>query len=205
VRGVPPVWICYADMYALLALLFLHMVEEKKPPHAGIEMNAEYLVTITWDVEHYDADLDLWLVTPPDDVPVFFGNRQSGCVALDVDNRGWVDSITKNADGSTASFKQAKETIAIRCRQTGHYDVGVNFYGYSEHAETAPASDHMGIKTHVEIDRLNPVVTTVFEKPITMDFQTQTINVVSFDLQPNGDLKFTDVPLAPVTSKRSNR
>ena len=63
----------------------------------------------------------------------------------------------------------------------------------------------MGIKTHVEIDRLNPVVTTVFEKPITMDFQTQTINVVSFDLQPNGDLKFTDVPLAPVTSKRSNR
>lgn len=203
--GIPPVWICYADLYALLALLFLHMVEEKKPPHAGIDQKAEYIATLTWDVETYDADLDLWLVTPPKEVPVFFGNRQSGCVGLDIDNRGWADSKVVNDDGSTGDFKLAKETVALRCRQTGHYDLGVNFFGYHAHPETPPASNHLGIKAHVEIIKLNPTVTTVFEKYVVMDVETQTTNVVSFDLLPNGDLKFTDVPLAPVTSTRENR
>lgn len=205
-RGVSPVFVAYADMFALLASLFLVMVQEKKPPHAGIEQNAEYIATVSWDVEKYDADLDLWLVTPPNSAPVFFGKRQSGCVALDQDNRGWTDSQVTNADGSTAKFKMAKETIAIRCRQTGHYDLGVNFYGYSAHPpQTPPASDHLGIKAHVEVIKLNPIVKTVFEKDVVMDRETQTTNVVSFDLLPNGDLNFTDVPLAPVTSTRGNK
>lgn len=205
-RGVGPVWIPSSDFWCLLAMLFLFMVQEKKPPHAGTDQNAEYMVTLTWDADKYDADLDLWLVTPPHSVPVFFGNRQEGCVALDQDNRGWTDSQVTNADGSVSKSKTAKETIALRCRQTGHYDVGVNFYGYHPHENTPPSSDHIGIRAHVEVIKLNPVVTTVFDKPdVIMNSETQITNVVSFDLLPDGDLKFTDLPLKPVTSTRNNK
>ena len=204
-RGVGPVWISYSDFWCILAVLFLLMVQDKRPTTAGLTQAADYIITISWDVQRADADIDLWVVAP-DGKPVFFHNRQNGCIALDQDNRGWKDSIVHNADGSVASVKQAKETVAIRCRQTGHYDVGVNFYVYNTHPDrpdTIEESDHMGIKAHVEVTRINPTVTTMFDKTVVLNESGQTVNAVSFDVLSNGDMKETDVPLTPVTKTRS--
>lgn len=204
ILGVPAVWVAYADMFALLSSLFLYNVNEKKPDTAGVTQAADYIITMEWPVEKSDADLDLWVV-PPNGHPVFFQNRQNGCVQLDADNRGWQDSIVENTDGTIASTKMAKETVSIRCMQTGHYDVGANFYVYHTHPDRPDVqdqSDHMGIKAHMEVIRINPSVTTVFDRIITMDFPSQTINAISFDLLPNGDLKATDVPIRPITATR---
>jgi hypothetical protein len=200
--GVSPVWICYADMFGALASLFMVMAAPKEPPHPGVDMKAEFLISVSWDVEHYDADLDLWTTTP-DGTPVFFGKRQVGCAGLDQDNRGWVDSVVRNKDGSIAKFDQAKETVAIRCRQTGHYNFGVNFYSYVDHAGKWDHETPLGIKAHVEVAGLNPVYKTLWQGDVTMNLPNEVVNAVSFDLMPDGTLKFKDVPLEPVTDSRS--
>ena len=51
----------------------------------------------------------------------------------------------------------------------------------------------------VELTGLNPQVTTLFAKDVALDSVGQTINVASFDLSPDGKIKFVEPPLEPIT------
>ena len=56
----------------------------------------------------------------------------------------------------------------------------------------------------VEITGLNPQVTTLSAKDVVLDQVGQTINVVSFDLSPDGQITLVEPPLEPITDAYRN-
>ena len=78
--------------------------------------------------------------------------------------------------------------------RAGLYDIGVNLYSDRELAKGAKE-----IPVRVEITGLNPQVTTLFAGDVALDQVEQTLNVASFDLSFDGQIKLVDPPLEPIT------
>jgi hypothetical protein len=187
-----PMWIGLADLLLCILSVVIVAVAPTKAKVDGVKPKAEFLITADWPVA-LDSDVDLWLVGP-DKKPVFYGSREVGCASLDRDSLGYSTSRITLADGSTVQAESNKETTTIRCIAPGRYDVGVNLYSDRELAKGAKS-----IPVRVEITGLNPEVTTLFAKDIALDQVGQTINVVSFDMAPDGQVKLVEPPLEPIT------
>jgi hypothetical protein len=187
-----PMWIGLADLLLCILSVVIVAVAPTKAKVDGVKPKAEFLITADWKVE-LDSDVDLWLVGP-DKKPVFYGSREAGCASLDRDSLGYSSSQITLADGSLALSESNKETATIRCIAPGHYDVGVNLYSDRELAKGAAS-----IPVRVEVTGLNPQVTTLFAGDVVLDQVGQTINVVSFDLSPDGKIKLIEPPLEPIT------
>jgi hypothetical protein len=192
-----PMWIGLADLLLCILSVVIVAVAPTKAKVDGVKPKAEFLITADWPVA-LDSDVDLWLVGP-DKKPVFYGSREVGCASLDRDSLGYSTSQITLADGSLAQSESNKETDTIRCIAPGHYDVGVNLYSDRELAKGATS-----IPVRVEITGLNPQVMTLFAGNFALENVGQTINVVSFDLSPDGRIKLVEPPLAPITDAYRN-
>ena len=191
-----PVWIGLCDM--ALAVLAVVVVAVNPPQQArGVEMKAEMLATIEWDV-NTDADVDIHMMTPSHQ-PVFYGSRDVGCSNLDHDDRGFLDSVITLDDGSQVRKENAKETISIRCVEPGHYDLAANLYAYRTNGLNQTQSKDLGLKVHVETVGLNPSVRVLYANDIVLDRVGQTVNWASFDMDRQGRVTLDDPPLTPVT------
>jgi hypothetical protein len=187
-----PIWIGLADLLLCILSVVIVAVAPTKAKVDGVKPKAEFLITADWKVE-LDSDVDLWVIGP-DKKPTFYGSRQVGCASLDRDSLGFSTSMITLADGSNVRADSNKETTTLRCIEPGHWDVGVNLYSDRELAKGAQS-----IPVRVEITGLNPEVTTLFAKDVALDHVGQTINVVSFDLTPDGKIALVDPPLEPIT------
>jgi hypothetical protein len=196
-RDISPIWIGLADLLLCIVSVVIVAVAPTKAKDAGPKQKAEYLITMESSVD-IDADPDLWVIVPSGK-PVFYGSRAAGCATLDSDNRGFIDSIITLANGSQAKVESDKETTALRCIEPGHYDVGVNLYAYRIDSTDQRDRKDLGLKVHVEIIGLNPDLRTVFAKDVTLDWVGETVNVVSFDMGPDGLATLADPPLTPIT------
>jgi hypothetical protein len=190
-------WIGIADLLLCVLSVVIVAVAPNKARVDGVKPKAEFLITADWPVA-LDSDVDLWVVGP-DKKPVFYGAREAGCVSLDRDSLGRSTAEITLADGSTAQSESNKETTTIRCIAPGRYDVGVNLYSDRELAKGAAK-----IPVRVEITGLNPRVTTLFAGDVALDQVGQTINVASFDLAPDGQIKLVDPPLEPIIDAYRN-
>ena len=197
-RDLSTIFIAATDMFLCVLAVVIVAVAPKAESH-GAPQQARILITAEWDVQTYDGDIDLWTVTPRRKA-VFFGNRQDGCVTLDMDNRGLMDSRTKLADGTVIDLPRAKETTAVRCYAPGRYDVGVNLYSWRAHA--GQSFDQPNLPTRVEITALEPSTHLLFAKDVVLPVETATVNVTSFDLDAEGHVTLADPPLEPVTAMR---
>ena len=192
-----PVWIGLCDM--ALAVLAVVVVAVNPPQQArGVEMKAEMLATIEWDV-NTDADVDIHMMSPSHK-PVFYGSRDVGCATLDRDSRGFLDNLIALADGSQTKVQSDKETIAIRCLEPGHYDLAANLYAYRVNSIDQVDRKDLGLKVHVEILGLNPSVRVLFAKEIALDRVGETVNWASFDMDRSGHVTLVDPPLTPITA-----
>lgn len=193
-----PVWIGLCDLALAVLAVVIVAVNPPKPPALGVEMKAEMLATIEWDV-NVDADADIHMI-PPSRKPVFYGSRDVGCATLDRDSRGFLDSFIALADGSQTKVESNKETIPIRCVEPGHYDLAANLYAYRANSINQVDRKDLGLKVHVEILGLNPTVRVLFAKDIVLDRVGETVNWVSFDMDRRGHVMLVDPPLTPITA-----
>lgn len=192
-----PIWIALSDLLMCFLVIAITLIATKKDADAQ-KPKAEFLITAEWDVGT-DADVDLWLA-PPEGKPVFYASREVGCATLDRDSRGFLDNVVTLSDGSKVKVSSDKETITLRCVNPGRYDIGVNLFQYRDGGNAVGDRTGLALKVHVEITRLNPSVHVEWAGDVTLDRVNQTINTVSFDLAPNGDLALTDPPLTPITN-----
>ncbi len=202
-RDRSPVWIGLCDLALAVLAIVIAAVNPPAPKAKGVEMKAELLATIEWDV-NIDADVDIHMM-PPSRHPVFYGSRDVGCATLDRDNRGFIDSMITLADGTQTKVESDKETIAIRCVEPGHYDLAANLYEYRINHFSELSRRDLGLKVHVEILGLNPQVRVLFAKDIALDAVGQTVNWASFDMARDGSITLVDPPLEPVTSAYQKR
>jgi hypothetical protein len=194
-------WPAYVDMLMCVLVVIITMVSTKKVDSSGVKLKAEYVITAEWSVD-VDADVDLWMVPPPGDKPLFWGSREVGMLHLDRDSRGFIDNTVELPDGRVVKSLTAKETATMRGIVPGRYDIGVHLYDYREDGSTR--ADRLGLKVRIEVVRVNPAIETVFTDEVTLDRPWQTINVASFDLDAEGQPSFVDPPLAPITAKYFN-
>lgn len=192
-------WAGCADLWACLFAIALYAVAPKTPPADGPKQPALYLMTLEWDAQHQDADVDEWLRTP-DGKLVFYDSRQVGCVTLDQDNRGAMDSVITLADGTQSKIASAKETIALRCLVPGVYTMGLHLFNYRVNGIGVPYTRHdLNVKVHAEIVALNPYH-VVFQKDVVLNTRWQAENLTSFEIKPDGGIALSDAPLDPIVS-----
>jgi hypothetical protein len=190
-------WTAFVDMLITILVVILTMVGERKIEADGPRQKAEFLISAEWNVD-IDADVDLWLIEPSNK-PVFYGSREVGCATLDRDSRGFLDNHVTLADGSVVKVSSDKETITLRCIEPGRFDVGVNLFEYRVKDFSQGRASDPGLKVHVEIVGLNPIVKTLYSGDVTLARVGETVNATSFDLSANGELTLADPPLEDVT------
>ena len=202
-RDRSPIWIGLADLLLCILSVTIVAAHPKSEHESGVKEKAEYLASIEWDV-NVDADVDIHAMAPLRK-PVFYASRDVGCATLDRDNRGFLDSVITLADGSQTKVESDKETIAIRCKEFGHYDFAANLYAYRIDNVSQIASNSLGLKIHCEIVALNPTMKVLFSKDIVLNSVGQTVNFASFDMDRDGAITFTDPPLEPITASYQKR
>ena len=122
---------------------------------------------------------------------------------LDQDCLGKSNSIAMLADGSSVVAKTCRETITERGYVPGKYDVALNLYHMNdEHGAQVPDDARgLGVKVHVEITRINPMVHQEWQGDFTLDYVKETINLVSFELTAGHDFKLVSPPAEPITNR----
>lgn len=185
-RDRAPVFIAMSDLLICLLCYVLVSVSPTKAKTEGIKPPAQFLISADWPISDV-SDIDLWVVGPTRK-PVFYGSRQVGCTDLDHDDVGSSSRITL-ADDSVVTAVAHKEVATVRCIEPGHFDVAINEFTDNTRGP---------IPVHVEITGLNPSVRTLFSGDVTLGHTGQTHNVVSFDLDREGNLTLAHPPLESV-------
>lgn len=196
-----PIFVAFTDLMICLLIYALLAVTMTKKTDAGQKLEARYIITIDWPSTE-DEDADSWLLTPKG--PVSYASRQQGLVTLDTDNKGFADAVVTLVDGRTTRIVRDEEIISIRGNESGHYDHGVNLFGYRVNGEGQGQRKDLGLKVHVEL-KANDPPRLLWSGDETLDWVGQTVNTVSFDIANDGTLTLSDTPLSPITSAYMRR
>jgi len=170
-------------LFVFIAMFFLMTFDIPKPATGAVTPKAEFLIELAWDDGSRD-DIDLY-ARGPDGQVVFFGNRKTPLMFLDVDNVGRGNAV-KQPDGTWKEVVSRRETVTIRAIQAGEYQLNVHAYRKNE---PAPA------KAVVTVTKINPYrVVTRAEVELTAEGEEKS--VATFTVGADGEV--TDVYLIPV-------
>jgi len=205
IRRSPNAFTVYTDallyLFAtslMLLSLIISIVHNQAKKNEDYHPKAEYLITLTWD-DKRNVDLDLWLRGPVamGEKPVMYQNKEAKNVALDRDSRGYLTNRTELGNGVYADSGN-REIISIRAIIPGDYVVQVSYYdgkdkdnnGYPELKVVPEAM----ILAKVQVDKVNPTVTSVVTKEVAFTFSKEIQTVLAFRIEENGDVKAIPVP-----------
>lgn len=177
-----------SDILALVVMSSLMMVamlilvaHTESVKHEGIKPDAQYLVTLTWD-DKRDVDLDLWMKDPAGNI-IYYGNRDDVNVSLDRDSRGFLTNRSIDKDGHEV-ISPNEEVISIRAKMLGEFLAAVGYY----------SGDGKPITFKVQIMKVNPNYTVVFNKEFTLNNPRAAINVVDFTINQDGSVSINMLP-----------
>ena len=173
--GVTVLWV--------LSFLLINPVAKQN----DIMTPAEYIITMEWQPSS-DDDLDLWLRTPNGAVIGFFNKDQDGA-NLERDDLGLVNDCFRlgAAQGMDDSCVRInREVITLRGLIPGEYQLKFVVYNTGRAMEGNPAK--------IEILKINPYKTE-FSRKFTYDTHKQSISIIRFTIDSNGDISdWSDVP-----------
>lgn len=167
---------CVVGFVFLFMLAFIQIDPEEKSK-ADIKTKAEYIITMTWPLEDH-SDVDIWIEDPAGHL-IGFKQKEGGLTHLDRDDLGSLNDKFVMPDGRIVEYEYNQEIVTIRGFIPGDWTINVHLY---TKRQTAPT------KVHVRIDKLNPKVTTVFNKVITLDRHWQEKTVIRFTMTETGEM-----------------
>ena len=169
---------------ALLGFVFLFMVAILfMNPIAKLgtaNLKAEFIITLTWPDNQPD-DLDIWVEDPHGEI-VSYLQRESGWLHLDRDDRGSLND-TIEINGQKILHPVNQEVVTMRGIISGEYVVNVYYY---ESVTRGPVS------ATVQIDKINPVLETVFFDRVVLESQDVEKTVVRFRVSDRGEVVGVD-------------
>lgn len=164
----------------LLGFSFLFMVSllfiNPEASDAKVELQAEYIISATWD-ETLKDDVDLWVLAPTGH-RVSYLERESGWLHLDRDDRGVLND-TIMVDGQEVTHQLNQEIVTIRGKQVGEYVVNLYYY---QNASPLP------LKVKLRVDKVNPTLETVFIDTISLNRADEEKTAVRFSLAEDGSV-----------------
>ena len=195
-------WQVFADMNMLffawaisIVMLLIISYNLQVNKKGDIVSKAEVLITATWDRKR-DVDVDMWMEIPSGHV-IMYTNKEDVNISLDRDSRGMQTNSTILPDGSH-SISINQEIITIRAIVPGDYLVAISYYGGTNEKtgyNFQPGQDtpDVAIEVQLEVDKVNPKFTQVHGALVTLTKVKQTLNVLAFHIDNNGN--FTILPL----------
>ena len=169
---------------ALLGFVFLFMVAILfMNPIAKLgtaNLKAEFIITLTWPDNQPD-DLDIWVEDPHGEI-VSYLQREAGWLHLDRDDRGSLND-TIEINGQKILHPINQEVVTMRGIISGEYVVNVYYY---ESVTRGPVS------ATVQIDKINPVLKTVFFDRVVLEKQDVEKTVVRFRVSDRGEVVGVD-------------
>jgi len=174
---------CLLGFVYLFVISFLMVEVEKKK--ANITTKAEYVITLTWDLNNID-DIDTWLRDPAGNL-LFFRRKNVGLMHLDRDDRGNIRDSYTLPDGTTIYYPYNQEIVTIRGFIPGQWILNIHMY-YKRDAKPA--------NVEVKLEKLNPSVKTIFIKRYEIKNPGEQITVARFEMSSTGDI--TNIDEVPV-------
>lgn len=172
------------NQLGIFAFLFLVAYALIKPADSkpGVEMKAEYVVTMTWPKGSLD-DIDVHMLLP-DGKQVNFKSREQGYVVLDHDDVG-VNGRYVDGNGELQLLEH-KETIAVRAIVPGTYVVNVHVY--STNSSTGGRAEEVTLPyaAHVTLTKLNPSVEDLASVDVLLAHVGEQKTAFSFDVAADG-------------------
>ena len=169
---------------ALLGFVFLFMVAILfMNPIAKLgtaNLKAEFIITLTWPDNQPD-DLDIWVEDPHGEI-VSYLQREAGWLHLDRDDRGSLND-TIEINGQKILHPVNQEVVTMRGIISGEYVVNVYYY---ESVTRGPVS------ATLQIDKINPVLETVFFDRVVLESQDVEKTVVRFRVSDRGEVVGVD-------------
>lgn len=186
------VFLMAAGFFVLFMVSFFYVNPVAKL--GKITKSAEFIITVTWP-DDMVADIDAW-VKDPNDIIIWYNAKapSNSLVHLERDDLGGYNDTVSTPTGVIKIAKN-EEMVTIRGIHPGRYVLNLHYY--NSHHKKAP------IPVNVKIEKLNPVVTTVFstKNPIIMLNQGDEVTVVHFSVDLDGTVK--DISTTPFISLRS--
>ncbi len=141
----------------------------------NVDLNAEYIVTVTWPDSHPD-DIDTYMQDPAGNI-VSFRNPEAGLLNLDRDDRGnYRDTVIINGERIENPLNQ--ETVTMRGIVPGEYVVNINHY-VANGVDPVPVS--------VKVERVNPVLSVVYYQTLTLDHRGDEKTAIRFTIDAEGN------------------
>lgn len=165
----------------LLAFVFLFLVSsmliqiEKK--ETGIQTQAEFIITVTWDDNDPD-DVDSWLRDPLGNV-TWFRHKEEGIAHLDRDDLGHQKDSVVLPDGTEVVYPYNQEITTIRQIIKGWWVFNIHMYSKRQEPIT-----HVTVKC----EKVNPTIQTMFYEEFVMASDGDEITVRRFRLNAAGEM-----------------
>lgn len=197
----------------LIMILIIMKVEIVK---TKIDAQAEFIITMTWP--EGDWDMDIW-IEDPDGKVMFYQNKTTKVLNLERDDTGLL-SDTFVINGEEAINPLNQEIVVVRGIYPGKYIINVHLYrtgggeetGYSKvtadgepdpsgrpkSPETLPVPLVKPIDVFVKVDKINPILTTVYAGKTYIEYNRQEHYVVTFSIDAEGNVYdiITDNPVS---------
>jgi len=184
----------------LLVFVFLFIVSsmmiEIEKKKEGIQTKAEYVITVTWELDNPD-DVDSWLRDPAGNI-IWFRTKEFGLMHLDRDDLGLDNDKYILPDGTEVFYPYNQEITTIRGIVPGMWVFNIHLYRKKE-------MSYQGTKVEVKMEKLNPKVTTVFIRHYTLHQQGDEVTVARFNMSAAGEIiDMDEIQTAIVTDRLIN-
>lgn len=173
-----------------LFLMALLLVQPPTKKLDGIQMKAEYIITLSWPNGSMD-DVDLWLKVP-DGRYVFFRNRDINIAMLDRDDLGGISNIYVNSKGEKKLIDYHQEIITIRAIVPGTYVVNTHVYRVNKSFAGVDSATNLPYPITITLTKVNPRVVEVASRTITMTRWNEEQTAFSFEVLEDGEIGTID-------------
>jgi hypothetical protein len=207
-RKRPGFFLAWVDMlYGQMAgflFLFVLSVMLINPPQTskpGIDMNAEFLIKMSWPDDNFD-DVDLHMLLPSGK-HLHFRNREVEYALLDHDDLGTNGRYQVN--GQLKRVGRHQETIMLRAIVPGNYVVNLHVYRVNrtvlgDGGSPVDSKPVLPYPVHVTLTKLNPRVDELASVDVVLHEQGEQRTAFAFTVLPNGFATVdhdTDIPFIP--------
>lgn len=187
-------------MIAVYAFLFLIAYALIRPAEAkpGVQMKAEYLVSMEWPDDNLD-DLDLHLLLP-DQKMVDFKSREVEHAMLDHDDVG-TNGVYRGPDGRLTRIREHKEIITLRAIVPGTYVANVHVYRVAPESSSVKERTYLPFPAKVRLIKLNPRFEELAVADVMLTRLGEQKTAFQFTIRDSGDVlvdRDADVPFIPV-------
>lgn len=153
----------------------------------GIKPKVDYILTTEWDAS-LKHDVDIWIKNPAGEI-LFFRHKQAGFMTLERDDLG-IDNAIKIDGNEYKGISAHEEIVSFRGVLPGEYIINVHLYAGRKAVDGNTVSigetvDEFPVR--VKLVRLNPTITTIFDKVVKLSRVGQEVHVARVEFNKKKD------------------